>query len=81
MAESNLEKKEAEKISLAKGPAGTAHVRISVVGVWQKLEALSAMVARAAIQGGSVSPQEICEWREQFWQELGECKATYITIR
>jgi hypothetical protein len=71
----------AEIISLKKGPGGTAHVRVSMVGVWQKLEALKALADQATTQGVPVSPEKICEWADQFWQELGECNATYITFR
>ena len=68
-------------MSLKKGPAGTAHLRLSAVGVWQKLEALKALADQAKSQGVPVFPEKICEWAEQFWQELGECRATYITYR
>jgi hypothetical protein len=71
----------AEKISLKKGPAGTAHRRVSVVGVWQKLEVLKALAAEAESQGVPGFPEKICEWAEDFWGELGKCSDTYITYR
>jgi len=71
----------AEKISLAKGPGGTIHARVSVVAVWQKLEALDALANETLSRGVRVDPAKVKEWREQFWRELGGCKDTYITYR
>ena len=54
------------KEKLSEGPAQTAHARVSVAVMWERLEALEAVAD---------DPARVKKWVKAVWLELGKCQA------